>query len=169
RPACAGALRSLAAAHALFGPAIRAAEKLARADLRSFLVYLWPVAVALIGIALLTNVDVLIVKARFSGHDAGAYAAASAFARVGFFLPAAILTVLFPRTAARQARGEETEDILGRSLFATAGFCGLLALFYAAAGVGLVVTTFGVDFAAGGAGLAPLAPPAGPVSPPPRP
>src|SRR5262249_29875341 len=157
RPACAGALRSLAAAHALFGPAIRGAEKLSRADLRSFLVYLWPVAVALIGIALLTNVDVLIVKARFSGHDAGAYAAASAFARVGFFLPAAILTVLFPRTAARQARGEETEAILGRSLFATAGFCGLLALVYAAAGTGLVTLTYGADYAKGGEVLAPFA------------
>ena len=74
----------------------------------TFLRYLWPVAVGLVGIALLTNVDILIVKARFSGDDAGAYAAASAFARVGFFLPATILTVLFPRTAARQARGEET-------------------------------------------------------------
>jgi O-antigen/teichoic acid export membrane protein len=129
---------------------------LSRAELRAFLVYLGPVAAGLIGIALLTHIDVLIVKARFSG-DAGAYAAASAFARVGFFLPATILTVLFPRTAARQARGEETEDILGRSLLATAAFCGALALVYAAAGVGLVSLTFGPDFAKGGEVLAPFA------------
>ncbi len=153
----AGAVVSMAVAYALIRPQIRGAERLSRAELGRFLVYLWPVAVALIGIALLTNVDVLIVKARFSGHDAGAYAAASAFARVGFFLPAAILTVLFPRTAARQARGEETEDILGRSLFATAGFCGLLALVYAAAGTGLVTLTYGVDYAKGGEVLAPFA------------
>jgi O-antigen/teichoic acid export membrane protein len=153
----AGALVSMAVAYALIRPGLRGADRLSRADLRSFLVYLWPVAVALIGIALLTNVDVLIVKARFSGHEAGAYAAASAFARVGFFLPAAILTVLFPRTAARQARGEETEDILGRSLFATAGFCGLLALVYAAAGTGLVTLTYGAEFAKGGDVLAPFA------------
>jgi O-antigen/teichoic acid export membrane protein len=155
--ALAGALVSMAVAYALIRPAIRGAEKLSRADLRTFLVYLWPVAVALTGIALLTNVDVLIVKARFSGHDAGAYAAASAFARVGFFLPAAILTVLFPRTAARQARGEETEDILGRSLFATAGFCGLLTLVYAAAGTGLITLSYGPDYAKGGHVLAPFA------------
>src|SRR5262249_33219382 len=109
------------------------------------------------GIALLTHIDILIVKARFSAHDAGAYGAASAFARVGFFLPATILAVLFPRTAARQARGEETEDILGRSLLATVAFCGALALFYAATGVGLVATTFGIDFAEGGRILAPFA------------
>ena len=129
----------------------------ARIDLRPFLRYLAPVAVGLIGIALLTHIDLLIVKARFSGDETGAYAAASAFARVGFFLPATILAVLFPRTAARQARGEETEDILGRSLLATAAFCGALALFYAAAGVGLVSTTFGPDFAEGGAILGPFA------------
>ena len=125
--------------------------------LGSFLRYLGPVFVGIVGIALLTHVDILVVKARLSGHDAGAYGAASAFARVGFFLPATILAVLFPRTAARQARGEETEDILGRSLLANGGFCGALALFYAAAGVGLVATTFGPDFAEGGTVLAPYA------------
>ena len=128
-----------------------------RPSLRPFLRYLGPVLVGLVGIALLTHVDILIVKARFPGDEAGAYAAASAFARVGFFLPATLLAVLFPRTAARQARGEETEDILGRSLLATAVFCAGLALFYSAVGVGLVATTFGVDFAEGGRVLAPYA------------
>ena len=126
-------------------------------SLRPFLRYLGPVIIGLVGIALLTHVDILIVKARFSGDEAGAYGAASAFARVGFFLPATLLAVLFPRTAARQARGEETEDILGRSLLATAVFCAGLALFYSAVGVGLVATTFGVDFAEGGRVLAPYA------------
>ncbi len=152
-----GALGSTALAYALVRPTIRGAAPLPRRELVVFLRDLWPVAVGLIGIAVLTNVDVLIVKARFSGHEAGAYAAASAFARVGFFLPGAILPVLFPRTAARQARGEETRDILGRSLLATAVFCGLLALVYEAAGTGLVTMTFGQDFSAGGAVLAPFA------------
>jgi len=153
----AGALASMLLAFLLIREPLRASEKLPRPELMAFLSYLWPVAVGLVGIALLTNVDVLIVKARASADAAGAYAAASAFARVGFFMPAAILTVLFPRTAARQARGEETEDILGRSLLATAAFCGLLVLVYAAAGTGLVVMTFGRDFAEGGAVLAPFA------------
>jgi hypothetical protein len=121
-----------------------------RPDLGPFLRYLGPVLLGLVGIAVLTNLDVLIVKARFPSGDAGDYAAASAFAKVGFFLPATILSVLFPRTAARQARGEETEDILGRSLLITAGFCAALAVFYAAAGRGLVVTTYGSEFFEGG-------------------
>ena len=152
-----GALVSMGIAYALVRGTIRGAEQLSPAELRTFLVYLWPVAVALIGIAALTNIDLLIVKARFSGDAAGDYAAASAFARVGFFVPTAILAVLFPRTAARQARGEETADILGRSLVATTAFCGLLALVYAAAGTGLVTTTYGSDFSEGGHILAPFA------------
>ena len=121
-----------------------------RPALGPFLRYLWPVLVGLIGIAVLTTVDLLVVKARFAPDAAGEYAAASAFARVAFFLPATILTVLFPRTAARQARGEETEDILGRSLLVTAAFGALLALFYAMVGRGLVHTSFGAEFAEGG-------------------
>ena len=128
-----------------------------RPSLHGFLRYLGPVAVGLIGIALLTHIDLLVVKARFGGDEAGSYGAASAFARIAFFVPATILAVLFPRTAARQARGEETEDILGRSLLATAVFCGGLALLYAAVGVGLVVASFGADFAEGGTVLAPFA------------
>ena len=142
---------------ALIREPLSRASRLARPDLRPFLRYLAPVAVGLVGTALLTHFDILVVKARFSGDDAGAYGAASAFARVAFFVPATILAVLFPRTAARYARGEETEDILGRSLFATAGFCGALALFYTATGVGLVTASFGTDFTEGGRVLAPFA------------
>jgi O-antigen/teichoic acid export membrane protein len=137
-------------------PSLRNA-RIPRPELRAFLGYLGPVAAGLVGIALLTHVDLLVVKARFADDTAGAYGAASAFARVAFFVPATILAVLFPRTAARQARGEETVDILGRSLLATAGFCAGLAVFYAAAGEGLVAASFGTDFSAGGRVLAPFA------------
>ena len=152
-----GALAGTAVALGLARGALRLGAGHAAPDLRPFLRYLALVALGLVGIALLTHVDIVVVKARFSGDEAGAYGAASAFARIGFFLPATILAVLVPRTAARQARGEATEDILGRSLLATAGFCAALAVFYAATGVGLVVTTFGGEFAEGGALLAEFA------------
>jgi len=153
----AASLAGMLGAIALIRTPLSRGSRLPRPDLRAFLRYLAPVAVGLVGIGLLTHVDILVVKARFSADHAGAYAAASAFARVAFFLPATILAVLFPRTAARQARGEETEDILGRSLLATAAFCAALALFYAAVGVGLVSATFGRDFVEGGRILAPYA------------
>ena len=151
--AAATSLSALAAASVaiwLLRARLANARQRARPALAPFLRYLWPVFVGLLGIALLTTVDLLVVRARFDPTDAGAYAAASAFARVAFFLPATILAVVFPRTAARQARGEETSDILGRSLIVTAGFGLLLALFYAMTGRGLVHTSFGADFAEGG-------------------
>jgi O-antigen/teichoic acid export membrane protein len=153
----AGAIAANLAAIALIWKPLSAASRNARPNLQPFLRYLTPVAAGLIGIALLTHVDILIVKARLSADDAGAYAAASAFARVGFFLPATILSVIFPRTAARQARGEQTEDILGRSLLAAIGFCALLVLVYAATGRGVITMTFGPSFAQAGDVLAPFA------------
>jgi hypothetical protein len=126
------------------------AARSARPALAPFLRYVWPVFVGLLGIALLTTIDLLVVRARFDPTDSGAYAAASAFARVAFFLPATILAVVFPRTAARQARGEETRDILGRTLIVTAAFGLLLTLFYWMSGRGLVGTSFGTEFTAGG-------------------
>jgi len=121
-----------------------------------FFRYLLPVAVGLFGVAMLTNIDILVVKARFPAGDAGVYGAASAFARVAFFLPGTILAVLFPRTAARNARGEQSLDILGRSLIVTVGFCAVLTGAYAVVGDRLVTSTFGPDFAAAGPLLVPF-------------
>ncbi len=145
-----GGIGATAIALWLIRDSIARGARVPRPDLRSFLVYLWPVVIGLVGIAVLTNVDILIARARFSPDDAGGYAAASAFARVAFFLPATLLAVVFPRTAARQARGEETSDILGRSLIVTAAFGGGLALFYWMTGRGIVHTSFGAEFADGG-------------------
>jgi O-antigen/teichoic acid export membrane protein len=153
--AVASGIVSTVVAVALVREPLSRGARAARPALRPFLRYLWPVVVGLIGIAVLTNADLLVVKARFS-DDAGEYAAASAFARVAFFLPATILSVLFPRTAARQARGEDTADILGRILLVTAAFGGLLTLFYAMTGRGLIRTSFGAEFADGGRLVVPL-------------
>jgi O-antigen/teichoic acid export membrane protein len=147
--AVAGGAASVAVALWLVRRPLRQGALTIRPRLAPFLRYLWPVVVGLIGIAVLTNGDILVVKARFS-PDAGDYAAASAFARVAFFLPATILAVLFPRTAARQARGEDTADILGRSLIVTAAFCALLTLFYALVGDPLLRISFGDEFAEAG-------------------
>lgn len=123
--------------------------------LRSFSSYLGPVVVGLFGMALLVNIDVVVVNATFPDDDAGAYGAAAAFGRVGYFMPATLLAVLFPRTAERQARGERTDDILGRSLILTAAFCTALALGYLAVGAPLIRLSFGTEYDAA-AGLLPL-------------
>jgi O-antigen/teichoic acid export membrane protein len=134
---------------------LRVAVRCAAPDLHPFLRYLVPVAVGLFGIAALTNIDIVVAKARFDASDAGVFGAALAFARVAFFLPGTILAVLFPRTAARQARGEGSSDILGRSVIVTVAFCGVLAAAYSVIGAELVRVTYGPDFAAATALLVP--------------
>jgi O-antigen/teichoic acid export membrane protein len=151
-----GAVVGALVALVLLREPLRRGAYLARPALGAFLRYLVPVVVGLLAVAVLTNVDLVIAKARFSPAAAGDYAVASAFARVAFFLPATILAVLFPRTAARQARGEDTADILGRTLLVTAAFGALLTVLYAAAGSGLLHTSFGSEFAEGGDLLVPL-------------
>ena len=64
--AVASGIASAALAVALIRKPLRRGARAARPALGPFLRYLWPVVVGLIGIALLTNVDLLLVKARFS-------------------------------------------------------------------------------------------------------
>lgn len=123
---------------------VRAAR---RVPVRPFLTGLVPVMVGILAVTALTNVDVLMVKARLSSDDAGIYGAASAFAKVAFFLPTAIVGVVFPRVAARRARGEPTQDILGRALLVTVVFCALLFGIYGLVGGPLIRLTYGEDFA----------------------
>jgi O-antigen/teichoic acid export membrane protein len=142
-----GAIASAAVALWLVRSSVARGSVVAKPNLRPFFHYLWPVVLGLLGIAVLTNGDLVIVKARFSPAEASDYAVASAFARVAFFMPATILAVLFPRTAARQARGDETADILGRTLIVTAAFCALLIACYATVGEKLIELSFGDEFA----------------------
>jgi len=70
----ASALFGMALAFGLIRTPLAHGSTESRIDLRPFLRYLAPVAVGLVGIALLTHIDLLIVKAHFTGGEAGAAA-----------------------------------------------------------------------------------------------
>ena len=106
-----------------------------------------PVLLGLLAIAALTSVDVVAAKLALTGHDAGIYGSASLVGRVILYLPAAIITVLLPRVAARAADQIETTDILRRSLVVTLRFCTISTFVYAAAGSTIVRVAFGSDYA----------------------
>lgn len=118
-----------------------------KAPLRSFTAGLWPVVIGMIGVTALTNIDLLVVKGRLSAFDAGLYGAASVLDKIAFFVPTAIVAVLFPRVAMRRAEGRDTRDILGRALVVTIAFCLLLFGFFAIAGQQVVDIAFGSQFA----------------------
>ena len=108
--------------------------------------YLIPAMVGVLSITSLTTTDVIVAKAVFSDHDAGLYGSASLIGRVILYLPAAIVLVLLPKVAARQAAGRESRDVLMKSLLVTGGFCAIATLVYTVAPRLLVFVAFGSSF-----------------------
>jgi O-antigen/teichoic acid export membrane protein len=106
-----------------------------------------PVVVGLLAMTILTTVDVVVAKAVLEEREAGIYGSASLVGRVILYVPAAIITVLLPRVAARAAGQRDTRDILRRSTFVTVAFCLATTTFYAVAGGPLVEIAFGADYA----------------------
>lgn len=95
---------------------------------------------ALAGLYLLTNLDPVLARHYLPAADAGLYGAGAVLAKAAFFLPQAVVLVLFPKLAA--------EPRPGRTLWA--GLGALAALGVAMTGVtrlagGLAVTAVGGD------------------------
>jgi O-antigen/teichoic acid export membrane protein len=125
-------------------PSPAAGRRINRAEaIRSLL----PVVVGLLAITALTTDDVVVAKAALSEHSAGIYGTASLIGRVILYLPAAIITVLLPRVAARTAGNEETHDLLLKSVGVTAAFCTSLTLLYGVAAPTIVRLAFGSKYA----------------------
>jgi O-antigen/teichoic acid export membrane protein len=89
---------------------------------RDFLVEVFHAAHALIVLYALTNLDVLLARARLAPFDAGLYAAGALINRAVFFLPTAILVAAFPRmvAGARNAQRQAVLAVAGLGLLATA-------------------------------------------------
>lgn len=83
-----------------------------------------------VAIAILANVDVVIVKHAFGAQQAGIYSAASLGGHILLFGFGFVPAVLLPQAADRRARGERTRGILGLCvvLVVGAGACGLVVL-----------------------------------------
>jgi O-antigen/teichoic acid export membrane protein len=124
-------------------------------ELAPWLRDLLPIAVTVGAVTALTQIDLLVVKGALSPHDAGIYAAASTLARLALFVPIALSSVVFPRVAARVVRGEDTQDILGRTIIAILAFCAVLFGGLTLFGDPIVRFAFGSDFA-GAVELLPL-------------
>ena len=91
--------------------------------------YLGASLVALVGYAMLMNLDVTLAKHYFDSETAGLFARAAVIARTAVFLPTPIATVLFPKVT---TRGEQTAESW-RLLRRARALAGLLVA--AAAGV----------------------------------
>ncbi|MCB0881071.1 MAG: oligosaccharide flippase family protein [Thermoleophilia bacterium] len=74
-----------------------------------------PTLGALVAWAMLTNFDVVIVKAMAVPADAGYYGAAATVGKIALFLPTALGLVILPKGAARHHAGVDSRGILRRT------------------------------------------------------
>ena len=107
--------------------------------------------VGLLGLFLLANLDVLLARHYLDRAAAGRYALGAVVAKIAFWAPQFVVTVVFPRLVG----GADPRRLLGTSALLIGGFGGLLAATLAAAdGLGLAVPVLGGGYA----GLGPLLP-----------
>jgi O-antigen/teichoic acid export membrane protein len=88
-------------------------------------------AVGLIGFALLINMDAILAKRFFAPIDAGNYGAAVTLGKIIQFFPVAVIMLLFPKAAQRQAAHRDPTGVLIPAMLVVAALCGGLALLYA--------------------------------------
>src|SRR5215217_6439441 len=105
----------------------------------------------LLGLFLLANLDVLLARHFLDRAAAGRYALGAVVAKIAFWAPQFVVTIVFPRLVGGAGR----RRLLGTSALVIGGFGGLLAAALAVAALaGLAVPVLGGGYA----GLGPLLP-----------
>ncbi len=113
--------------------------------LGSFVLY---AALGTMGFALLTGMDVLIVKGRFLPMEAGLYASVSTVGKITLWITGALGMFLLPKAASRHAREQETSGLL-RGTQACVLLLGLgMAILFYGLSVPLMHLVFGAGFLA---------------------
>lgn len=115
-----------------------------------------PLAVGLAGIAVLTNLDVVVAKIALSDDEAGEFGAVAVLARAVVLVPQAVSIVLLPRVAARRAAGRETGSLLAAGVGITLAVGAVATLVALLAEEPIVRLTYGEEFVGGAHLLAPL-------------
>lgn len=87
-------------------------------------------AAGLLGFALLINMDAILVRRFFDPDQAGNYSAAVTLGKVIQFFPLAIILLLFPKAARRQASRRDPAGVLLPAMVIVAVICGGIALFF---------------------------------------
>ncbi len=80
--------------------------KASRFDLQEIYAFIFPVFVACLFIALLSNMDLILVKHIFTAQEAGFFAAAGMIAKIVFGIAFAVGTVMFPKIIADYGNGD---------------------------------------------------------------
>jgi len=97
---------------------------------RSIVAYSPTVLLAFLGITLLQNTDVLLVKHFFPPAQAGLYAAVSLMGKIILFVTLPVAGVMFPIVAERHEKNEKHHHLVNFSFLVGLGLAGIILLGY---------------------------------------
>jgi len=106
-----------------------------------------PVLIANVAIAVMTQLDVLLVNNFFNSEEAGKYAAAATLGKAILYLPGGVVVALFPMVAEAQAKGTKVVNYMLSASGLTLAMCLIGVLFYWLAGHELILCLFGENYA----------------------
>lgn len=89
-----------------------------------------PVLIANLTFAVITQVDLLLVKHYFDAEQAGIYAAAAILGKAVMYLPGAIIIAMFPMVAENESNSKSSAHLFVNAIVLAIGFSGLGALIY---------------------------------------
>lgn len=108
----------------------------------------WPVLVANLAFAMMTQMDLIIVNRLFSSEEAARYAAAAVLGRTVIYIPGTLVMAMFPMVSEQQAKKGDALHLLVKSIALTLLLSGAGALiFWLAPGLVLEVL-FGARYLA---------------------
>jgi glycosyltransferase involved in cell wall biosynthesis/O-antigen/teichoic acid export membrane protein len=125
--------------------------------LRQLLGRAWAPVAALALIAILQNIDVIVVKHVADKDDAGAYAAASVIAKGVIWVAVGLGLYLLPEAARRTRMGVDARPVLVRTLVLVGVVAAPAVLLYIVAAEPLLTAVFGEAYASGAGALPVLA------------
>lgn len=105
-----------------------------------------PVLMANVAFAIMTQIDMVLVKHYFSAQEAGLYAAASILGKAVMYLPGGIAMALFPMVAENHASGKSSAHLMFQAVGVTALLSSIGALLYYFLADSIVVLLYGADY-----------------------
>lgn len=129
------------------GDVLRKREGTRERGIDGLLEYSAHVALVMICFSVLTYIDIIVVKSRFSPAEAGLYSAVATLGKLNLF-PSVIATVLMAKATERHARGRSTTASLRKTLLAVGLLCGGITVALFAFSTPIVGTFFGEQYLA---------------------
>jgi glycosyltransferase involved in cell wall biosynthesis/O-antigen/teichoic acid export membrane protein len=123
----------------------RASSTHAAEQLRSLVAGAWPAVIGLFLVAVLQNVDVILVKKTIGGDAAGAYAAAAVAAKAVVWVAIGVGLYLLPEATRKAGAGEDPRPVLLRALSVVAAVALPMLLVYAVAPALVLRLAFGAE------------------------